>query len=157
MLSQTQTDEWQHQGLVLANGLLSNDDRAYLASINLSAEQVNKINLKKELWLIDPRVRRIATSAPITDFLSQLFDSRGYYLWSAQIIERLPGQIHPWHSDVETSGHKGGFVSLWVTIFSKDERSTFYAISGSHQLEEPLQAFFLMRIQQEWIPMHRKF
>jgi uncharacterized cupin superfamily protein len=142
MLSQTQTDEWQNQGLIFANGLLSDEDREYLSSINFSAEQINKVNKSKELWLIDPKVRRIATSAPIKEFLNRLFDSRGCYLWSAQIIERFPGQIHPWHSDVETTGCQGEFVSLWIAISSKDKKSTFYAIAGSHRLETPLQALF---------------
>ena len=35
-------------------------------------------------------------------------------LWGASLIAREPNQIHPWHSDIESSAPGGGSVSVWI-------------------------------------------
>src|SRR5262245_6235781 len=35
-------------------------------------------------------------------------------LWGAELIDRKPGQSHPWHTDIESSAPDGGFVGIWI-------------------------------------------
>jgi len=37
-------------------------------------------------------------------------------LWGLTAVVREPGSVHPWHSDIESSGPEGGFVTVWIGI-----------------------------------------
>ncbi|OOZ40469.1 hypothetical protein BOW52_05805 [Solemya elarraichensis gill symbiont] len=92
--------------------------------------------------MVDAQVRQVATSKNICRHLDSFFDNSDYYLWGAHLIDRNPGEIHPWHSDNETCRPEGGFVSLWIGISGVDENSALAVIPGSHEYGEPLQKFF---------------
>jgi mannose-6-phosphate isomerase-like protein (cupin superfamily) len=59
-------------------------------------------------------------------------------LWGASIIERPPGEIHPWHTDIESSGSEG-FVSVWIGLQNTSQDSALKLLSGSHRFGQPLQ------------------
>ncbi len=44
----------------------------------------------------------LATRPHLLDVLRTLIGN-DIILWGAQVLEREPGQVHPWHSDIESS------------------------------------------------------
>src|SRR5947208_4203058 len=53
-------------------------------------------------------------------------------LWGASLITREPNEIHPWHSDIESSSLGRGFVSVWIGIENTSRESALQLIARSH-------------------------
>lgn len=60
-------------------------------------------------------------------------------LWGAEVIDRRPGRIHPWHADKESLAESGGFVSVWIGIENTCRESTLKLVTRSHAFGAPLQ------------------
>lgn len=59
--------------------------------------------------------------------------------WGAAIVQRAPGRIHPWHTDLETSSDDGRTVSVWVGLENTTRDSSLQLISGSHRFGTTIQ------------------
>lgn len=53
-------------------------------------------------------------------------------LWGASIQSRVPGAVHPWHSDMETCAPDARAVSVWLGLEGTTRESSLLAIPGSH-------------------------
>ncbi len=53
-------------------------------------------------------------------------------LCGANVVERDPGQEHPWHADVHFAGPGRG-VTLWVGLDGVDISTTLHVVPGSHR------------------------
>ncbi len=60
-------------------------------------------------------------------------------LWGASILRRRPGKIHPWHTDIETSGPLGGTVSVWIGLTNTNCHTSLQLISHSHSFGTSVQ------------------
>jgi mannose-6-phosphate isomerase-like protein (cupin superfamily) len=60
-------------------------------------------------------------------------------LWGASAVMRGPGDIHPWHSDIESSAPDGRFATVWVGIENTSRESALQVISRSHLLGKTVQ------------------
>ncbi len=60
-------------------------------------------------------------------------------LWGAGIVARGPNQVHPWHSDIESSAPNGRFVSVWIGIENTSRESALQFISRSHLFGKTIQ------------------
>lgn len=60
-------------------------------------------------------------------------------LWGASAVQREPGDVHPWHSDIESCGPEGGFVSVWIGIENTSRDSSLQLVTGSHRLGTSVQ------------------
>jgi mannose-6-phosphate isomerase-like protein (cupin superfamily) len=60
-------------------------------------------------------------------------------LWGVSAVWRAPGQAHPWHSDIESCGPEGGFVSVWIGLENTSRHSSLQLISGSHRFGRSVQ------------------
>jgi quercetin dioxygenase-like cupin family protein len=60
-------------------------------------------------------------------------------LWGVDVVERDPGQIHPWHTDIESSAPGRRFVSAWIGIRDTSQESALQFITRSHHLGKPVQ------------------
>jgi uncharacterized cupin superfamily protein len=60
-------------------------------------------------------------------------------LWGASLITREPNEIHPWHSDIESSSLGGGFVSVWIGIENTSRESALQLIARSHAIGKTIQ------------------
>ena len=60
-------------------------------------------------------------------------------LWGGSLIERVPGQVHNWHTDIESSTPDGGFVTIWIGIEGLNKESSLKLVPGSHQFGSSLQ------------------
>jgi mannose-6-phosphate isomerase-like protein (cupin superfamily) len=80
----------------------------------------------------------LATRRAILDRVSALL-GESVVLWGASHVQRRPGQVHPWHSDMESCAPEGGFVSVWIGIEHTSRDSSLQFISGSHRLGRSVQ------------------
>src|SRR5207244_6427335 len=60
-------------------------------------------------------------------------------LWGASVIEREPGRIHHWHTDIESSDPDGEFVSVWIGLENTSRESALQVISRSHAFGKTIQ------------------
>ncbi len=60
-------------------------------------------------------------------------------LWGVSAARRKPGEVHPWHSDIESCSPDGGFVSVWVGIENTSRDSSLQMLAGSHLLGRSVQ------------------
>jgi glycosyltransferase involved in cell wall biosynthesis/mannose-6-phosphate isomerase-like protein (cupin superfamily)/tetratricopeptide (TPR) repeat protein len=60
-------------------------------------------------------------------------------LWGAGVVRRKPGQVHTWHTDIESSGPDGRFVSAWIGIENTTRESSLQLIARSHSVGKCLQ------------------
>jgi mannose-6-phosphate isomerase-like protein (cupin superfamily) len=79
----------------------------------------------------------LAKNDRILDRVSELI-GEDVILWGAIKLVRIPGQIHQWHDDVESSTQGEGFISLWMGIENTTEETSLKVIPGSHQYNKLL-------------------
>lgn len=60
-------------------------------------------------------------------------------LWGGIVLERNPNEVHPWHTDIESSAPEGGFVSVWVGIDGIQRESVLKVVPGSHRFGQSIQ------------------
>ena len=80
----------------------------------------------------------IATQPEILGILRLLL-GENVILWGASVVSRQPGQIHPWHTDIETSRADMRSVSVWIGIENTSQDLSLHLISGSHRLGYTIQ------------------
>jgi quercetin dioxygenase-like cupin family protein len=103
-----------------------------------SGEMAKPLTWMKGLAARDQLIHGLATRPELLQWLCELLGSH-IYLWGAQLIEKKPGEAHPWHTDVETSLPTGRFVSVWIGIENTSSKSALQYISGSHLIGKSLQ------------------
>jgi ectoine hydroxylase-related dioxygenase (phytanoyl-CoA dioxygenase family) len=114
------------------------------AECRLVVEHERRRNFKHAgLWhkaraTVDLFYRRIVWDAR---FLSLLRPILGENLiqWGADIIDRTPGAIHPWHCDIESCAPEGGFVSIWIGLCHTSSRSALSLVTRSHAFGTTIQ------------------
>jgi quercetin dioxygenase-like cupin family protein len=80
----------------------------------------------------------LATRPALLDRVTALLGD-DVVLWGASSVKRKPGQAHPWHSDIESCGPDGGFVSVWVGLEHTNRDSSLQVITRSHLLGRSVQ------------------
>ena len=66
-------------------------------------------------------------------------------LWGASAVFRGPGEVHPWHSDFESSAPDGRFVTAWIGLEHTSRDSALQLISHSHRVGKTVQELRLER------------
>jgi 2-polyprenyl-3-methyl-5-hydroxy-6-metoxy-1,4-benzoquinol methylase/quercetin dioxygenase-like cupin family protein len=60
-------------------------------------------------------------------------------IWGAAILERRPGEVHPWHTDIETAAAAGGTCSVWIGLENVTRASGLSVVPRSHHFGVPFQ------------------
>lgn len=79
-----------------------------------------------------PAYHGIGTHAAIVDRVAELI-GEDVMLWGATLVRRRPGQVHLWHTDIETSFDAPGTVTVWLGLENTNRRSALQLISHSHR------------------------
>jgi mannose-6-phosphate isomerase-like protein (cupin superfamily) len=74
----------------------------------------------------------LATDPRIVGLVTPIL-GRDVILWGASCLTKRVDEIHPCHTDVESSAPEGGFVSLWIGIDGTSRASGLRFIRGSHR------------------------
>ncbi len=85
----------------------------------------------------DPLFHRLATHPGILSLLAQVL-GENVILWGASAISRKPGQVHLWHTDIESAA-RAGFASIWIGIENTSRESGLLFASRSHGFGKPIQ------------------
>jgi quercetin dioxygenase-like cupin family protein len=60
-------------------------------------------------------------------------------LWGCSILPREPGQVHPWHVDIESAVPEGGYASVWIGLENTTRESSLRVIPGSQRIGATIQ------------------
>jgi mannose-6-phosphate isomerase-like protein (cupin superfamily) len=95
----------------------------------------------KDLAVIDPLLYDLASRPQIVRQVERLLGEKAV-IWGTSVVERIPGQIHRIHTDIESSAPGGGFVSVWIGLEGTSRESALQLISRSHRFGLPVQKEF---------------
>jgi uncharacterized cupin superfamily protein len=85
----------------------------------------------------DPFFHRLATHPNVLSLIGQVL-GEDVILWGANAIKRKPGQVHHWHTDIESAA-RPGFASIWIGIENTSRQSGLLFASKSHTFDKPIQ------------------
>ncbi len=54
-------------------------------------------------------------------------------LWGACLVHRMPGEEHPWHTDIESSAPTARTVSVWIGLQGTCAETSLKMAPGSHE------------------------
>jgi mannose-6-phosphate isomerase-like protein (cupin superfamily) len=60
-------------------------------------------------------------------------------LWGTSVLVRGPGDVHPWHTDIESSAPEHRFISVWIGVQNTTRASSLKLISQSHRFGKTFQ------------------
>jgi hypothetical protein len=60
-------------------------------------------------------------------------------LWGACLVHRMPGEVHPWHSDIESSAPNARTVSVWIGLQGTCAETSMKMAPGSHRFGKTVQ------------------
>jgi quercetin dioxygenase-like cupin family protein len=83
----------------------------------------------------------LATDDRIVELLTTLL-GEDVILWGAALITRAPGQVHAWHTDIESAAPDGKTVSVWIGLSHTDVRSSLKVVPYSHRFGATIQQVF---------------
>ena len=86
----------------------------------------------------DPFFHALATDERVLARLRPLLGD-DIVLWGVDVLKRKPGQVHPWHCDIESCAPEGGFASVWVGIENLSKDSALICLAGSHLYGKTIQ------------------
>jgi mannose-6-phosphate isomerase-like protein (cupin superfamily) len=81
-------------------------------------------------WLL----YRLAASPRLLSLITPILGD-DILLWGCSFVRRSPGEVHPWHVDIETCDPGGRYVTAWFGLQNTSSRSGLSLIAGSHTLE----------------------
>jgi len=86
----------------------------------------------------DRVVYDVATRPLVASLLRELLGPN-VILWGASVVDRAPGEIHAWHTDIESSKLDSRCVTVWVGLEHTSVESSLNLIRGSHRIGKALQ------------------
>ncbi len=81
----------------------------------------------------------IASDKRIVDLVQTLI-GLDILLWGASIVTKAPGEIHPWHCDIENTGMTPDqSVSVWIGLEHTSSDASLFLIPFSHRFAKTVQ------------------
>lgn len=74
----------------------------------------------------------LGTLPAIVDRVAELLGDN-VLLWGASLVNRKPGEVHPWHTDIETSSSVSTAVTVWIGLANTNRNSSLQLITRSHR------------------------
>ena len=131
--------EFGSDGYVIAPGLLDHAEcRAILRHEKLNRKPDEPSKWAKDRAAFDPFYHRLATNKKLIALLLPIVGP-DIICWGVDIVKKRPGQIHPWHSDIESCAPEGGFASIWIGLAHTSQKSSLHLISRSHRFGHTVQ------------------
>lgn len=136
--SQTLAQRMNEDGFVGPVRLLTRDQCALIAR----HFRYDRMREGGEWWkdwaAVDPFYHKLAMRPVLLDLLKPVLGP-DIVLWGCSVLERQPGQVHPWHTDIESAAPEGGFASIWIGLENTSVESSLHVIAGSHRYGKTIQ------------------
>jgi uncharacterized RmlC-like cupin family protein len=98
----------------------------------LKAERTRPAYWSKGWAVSSTAYYRMGSDPRILDLVRQVL-GEDFVLWGASLIVKRDNQVHPFHTDAETSGPDGGYVTVWIGLENTNRGSGLKFVSGSHR------------------------
>ena len=85
-----------------------------------------------------PLYHALGVHPPLVELVAELL-GEDVILWGASMVDRRPGQVHPWHTDLETADPSGHTVTAWIGVANTRRESSLAVIPYSHRFGQSLQ------------------
>ena len=90
-------------------------------------------------WAVtDWLMYRLAASPRLLGLVTPIL-GEDVVLWGCSVVRRRPGEAHPWHVDIETSGPEGRYVSVWIGLENTGAAAGLQLVAGSHACRKVIQ------------------
>ena len=129
---------FRRNGFLTATGLLTREDCDRIVAHLNNGPTTAPADWFKGRAVVDRIIYDVAVRPELLSLVQRAIGPN-IILWGADVPRRKPGQIHPWHTDIESSSADGGFVSLWIGLENTSRDSSLQVISGSHRFGQPIQ------------------
>jgi uncharacterized cupin superfamily protein len=106
------------------------DCRRFLRAVDLRPQA--PLDWEKGIAATSRAYYEIATRPEILDVVAELLSDE-VILWGAGILNRAPNEVHPWHSDIESSDRTGRTVSVWIGLQHTTLESSLLVLPYSHR------------------------
>ena len=134
----TPTQKFDRDGYTVLPHVYSPEELASIQQVLASDQQANTCIWSKDLCASSHNFLQFATHPKILEALKPLL-GKDIILWGGSYLERIPGEVHPWHTDIESSRPEGGFVSVWIGLEGTNQDAALKVVPGSHYFDQPLQ------------------
>lgn len=129
---------YQEQGYVAPVRLFSRDEcRAILSRLERN-HALPPLDWNKGWAATSPDYYALGAHDAILELVRALL-GHDVILWGASLVVRGPGQVHPWHTDIESSAPDGKNLSVWIGLENTDARSSLKVVPYSHRFGITLQ------------------
>ena len=137
-LSEQQLLDYKTAGWLVTKPIFTQRECQLINNYLCSENRPLPLDWRKGLAAADRVVFDLANSPQVVNNVCQIL-GENVILWGANIVERAPGEAHPWHTDIESADSAGLALSIWIALENTSPKSTLSVISGSHRLSTPLQ------------------
>jgi quercetin dioxygenase-like cupin family protein len=104
----------------------------------LTEEQGTPLDWSKGSAATSSAYYALATHDGVLDLVTRLMGD-DVLLWGASLLSRGPGEIHPWHTDIESSSPESETLSVWIGLAHTTEGSSLKVLPSSHRFGVALQ------------------
>ncbi len=111
--------------------------RAILAGL-LGERTVPPLDWAKGRAATSPAYYELATDDRLLDLVTELI-GEDVLLWGATLLARRPGQVHHWHTDIESASATGKTVSVWIGLAETNPGSSLKVVPFSHEFGATIQ------------------
>lgn len=125
------TADYKRDGFAGPVPVLTAEECASLASHLASEGCPAPAVWEKGRAITDQRLRTIASDPRILKLLTPIL-GKDIILWGASVARRKAGQVHRWHSDIESADADGRFATVWLGVENTSKETSLRVIAGSH-------------------------
>jgi hypothetical protein len=117
--------------------LFTADQCALIVRHALHAKRRPPVEWRKGLGTVDRFFFDLATRPQILSLAREAI-GEDVLFWGVDFLTRVPGQVHKWHTDIESSaGDK--FLSIWIGLEGTTRETSLLMVPGSHRYGKSIQ------------------
>ena len=131
-------DQFANGGFAVAHGVYGNEELIRIRAAIEATDVASWCVWEKDLCACSRNFLNFATHPSVLGPVRELLGEE-VVLWGGSYIKRVPGQVHLWHTDIESSPPEGGFVTVWIGLDGTSRESALKLVPQSHQFGKPLQ------------------
>ncbi len=131
------TRRFARDGFIAPVRIFSNEECREIAAHLRFAQHPEPAVWDKGRAVTDPFFHHLATHPAILSLLTQVL-GENVILWGANAINRKPGRVHLWHTDIESAA-RAGFASIWIGIENTSRESGLLFASRSQAFGKSIQ------------------
>lgn len=129
-------EQFQKSGFLIEKALFSKQECKDILEGIRTEDYLTTPSWSKSSAVAIPSWAAIAKNDRFVDRIETLI-GENVILWGAKLAERVPGQAHQWHNDLESAG-SDGFVSVWMGVENTEPVTSLKVIPGSHRAPQLL-------------------